>query len=207
MPKTMEIFWISRWSHFEEKIIFFKKITDYQQFSPVNDMLSTPIGKGYIILINDKSLWGKYVLRNADFRFSAQIRSHFLLHQKANHHILFKGHPYFSPVLHWHTNGDTPWDIPSFCWHSIYQPPGTLLGTSLIFYHALIVTQLVTPTGISQQFRPHRFATNSDTFCYTQFVPRRIYKANNRDTSCDTALISWTKSSGLRYFSNRSCLL
>lgn len=59
MPKTMEIFWISRCSHFEEKIIFFKKITDYQQFSPVNDMLSTLIGKGYIILINDKSLWGE----------------------------------------------------------------------------------------------------------------------------------------------------
>ena len=98
MPKTMEIFWISRWSHFEEKIIFFKKITDYQQFSPVNDMLSTPIGKGYIILINDKSLWGKYVLRNADFRFSAQIRSHFLLHQEANHHRYSEGYPYFSPT-------------------------------------------------------------------------------------------------------------
>ena len=110
----MEIFWIRRWSHFEEKIIFFKKITDYQQFSPVNDMLSTPIGKGYIILINDKSLWGKYVLRNADFRFSAQIRSHFLLHQKANHHRYFEGYPYFLPALHWHTNGDISWDIPSF---------------------------------------------------------------------------------------------
>ena len=133
MPKTMEIFWICRWSHFEEKIIFFKKITDYQQFSPVNDMLSTSIGKGYIILINDKSLWGKYVLRNADFRFCAQIRSHFLLHQEANHHRYFKGYPYFSPALHWHTNGDINWDIPSFCWHSIYQPPGTLLMTSLFF--------------------------------------------------------------------------
>lgn len=77
-------------------------------------MLSTPIGKGYIILINDKSLWGKYVLRNADFRFSAQIRSHFLLHQEANHHRYFEGDPYFSPALHWHTNGDISWDIPTF---------------------------------------------------------------------------------------------
>ena len=155
MPKTMEIFWISRWSHFEEKIIFFKKITDYQQFSPVNDMLSTLIGKGYIILINDKSLWGEYVLRNADFRFSAQIRSHFLLHQKANHHRYFEGYPYFSPALHWHTNCDILWDIPSFCWHSIYQPPGTLLGTFMFFHHSSFVTQIVTSLGISQYFRLH----------------------------------------------------
>ena len=77
-------------------------------------MLSTLIGKGYIILINDKSLWGKHVLRNADFRFSAQIRSHFLLHQEANHHSYFEGYPYFSPALHWHTNGDISWDIPTF---------------------------------------------------------------------------------------------
>ena len=133
MPKTMEIFWISRWSHFEEKIIFFKKITDYQQFSPVNDMLSTPIGKGYIILINDKSLWGKYVLRNADFRFSAQIRSHFLLHQEANHHRYFEGYPYFQPSLFGGTIRDILWDIPSFCWPSICQQLGTLLRTSLFF--------------------------------------------------------------------------
>ena len=153
MPKTMEIFWISRWSHFEEKIIFFKKITDYQQFSPVNDMLSTPIGKGYIILINDKSLWGKYVLRNADFRFSAQIRSHFLLHQKANHHRYFEGYPYFSPALHWHTNCDISWDIPSFLLSLICQQLGTLLGTFMFFHHSSFVTQIVTSLGISHHFR------------------------------------------------------
>ena len=122
-------------------------------------MLSTSIGKGYIILINDKSLWGKHVLRNADFRFSAQIRSHFLLHQKANHHRYFEGYPYFSPALHWHTNNDILWDIPSFLLSLICQLLGILLGTSLIFYHALIVTQLVTPTGISQHFHPQPLGT------------------------------------------------
>ena len=90
-------------------------------------MLSTSIGKGYIILINDKSLWGKYVLRNADFRFCAQIRSHFLSHQKANHHRYFEGYPYFSPALHWHTNGDISWDIPTFLlplnWHTNNDTP------------------------------------------------------------------------------------
>ena len=132
--------------------MFFEKKTDYQQFSPVNDMLSTPIGKGYIILINDKSLWGKYVLRNADFRFSAQIRSHFLLQQKANHHRYFEGYPYFSPALHWHTNGDISWDIPSFSFPSIYQPLGTLLETSLLFCCSFIGTQIVTQLGISHLF-------------------------------------------------------
>ena len=116
-------------------------------------MLSTSIGKGYIILINDKSLWGKYVLRNADFRFCAQIRSHFLLHQKANHHKHFEGYPYFSPALHWHTNNDIPWDIPSFLLSLICRQLWTLLGTSPIFYHPSIVTQLVTSLGISQHFR------------------------------------------------------
>ena len=157
MPKTMKIFWISRWSHFEEKIIFFKKITDYQQFSPVNDMLSTPIGKGYIILINDKSLWGKYVLRNADSCFSAQIRSHFLLHQKAKHHRYFEGYPYFSPALHWHTNCDISWDIPTFRCLSI----GTLIMTSLGISHVSCclstVTQIMTPLGISHLFSALRF--------------------------------------------------
>ena len=160
MPKTMEIFWISRWSHFEEKIIFFKKITNYQQFSPVNDMLSTLIGKGYIILINDKSLWGKHVLRNADFRFSAQIRSHFLLHQKANHHRYFEGYPYFSPALHWHTNDDILWDIPSFSLPSIYQPLGALLRTSLLFCCCFMGTQIVTQLGISHLFLCPRFTNH-----------------------------------------------
>ena len=116
-------------------------------------MLSTPIGKGYIILINDKSLWGKYVLRNADFRFCAQIRSHFLLHQGANHHRYFEGYPYFSPALTCHTNYDTPWDIPSFLLSLICQQLGTLLGTSLLFCSPSIGTQIVTSIGISQHFR------------------------------------------------------
>ena len=111
-------------------------------------MLSTPIGKGYIILINDKSLWGKYVLRNADFRFSAQIRSHFLLHQKAKHHRYFEGYPYFSPALHWHTNDDINWDIPTFCCPSIRQPLGALLRTPPLFHHPSFVTQTMTSLGI-----------------------------------------------------------
>jgi len=160
MPKTMEIFWISRWSHFEEKIIFFKKITDYQQFSPVNDMLSTPIGKGYIIIINDKSLWGKYVLRNADFRFSAQIRSHFLLHQEANHHRYFEGYPYFLAAFHRHTNNDIIGDIPTFRCPSIRQPLGTLLGTFMLFCCCSIGTQIVTQLGISHLFHCPRFTNH-----------------------------------------------
>ena len=36
-------------------------------------------------------------MQNADFRFCAQIRSHFLLHQVINHHRYFEGYPYFSP--------------------------------------------------------------------------------------------------------------
>ena len=133
--------------------MFFEKITDYQQFSPVNDMLSTPIGKGYIILINDKSLWGKYVLRNADSCFSAQIRSHFLLHQKANHHKHFEGDPYFLAAFHRHTNNDILWDVPSFLLSLICQQLGTLLGTSLLFCCCSIGTQIVTLLGISQHFR------------------------------------------------------
>ena len=117
-------------------------------------MLSTPIGKGYIILINDKSLWGKHVLRNADFRFSAQIRSHFLLHQKANHHRYFEGQHYFLAAFHRHTNNDILWDIPSFLLSLICQLLGTLLRTSLLFHHPSIGTQIVTFLGISQHFRP-----------------------------------------------------
>ena len=155
MPKTMEIFWIRRWPHFEEKIIFFKKITDYQQFSPVNDMLSTPIGKGYIILINDKSLWGKYVLRNADFRFCAQIRSHFLLHQEANHHRYFEGYPYFLAAFHRHTNDDILWDIPSFSLPSIYQPLGALLRTPPLFTIPHLSRKQWHPLGYPNIFVPN----------------------------------------------------
>ena len=179
MPKTMEIFWISRWSHFEEKIIFFKKITDYQQFSPVNDMLSTSIGKGYIILINDKSLWGKYVLRNADFRFSAQIRSHFLLHQEANHHRYFEGYPYFSPALHWHTNNDILWDIPNFYGPSIVTQIMTLLGISQLFTILHLVHKLWHPLGYPIFFFALDLPTTRDTswdiptFCYS-FIGTQI---------------------------------
>ena len=40
-------------SYLKENHIFQEKITDIQQFCPVNDMCSTPIGKCYIIIIND----------------------------------------------------------------------------------------------------------------------------------------------------------
>ena len=139
-------------------------------------MLSTPIGKGYIILINDKSLWGKYVLRNADFRFSAQIRSHFLLHQKANRHRYSERYPYFRPPHNWHTYNDILWDIPSFLLSLTCQQLGTLLRTSLLFYRPLIVTPIVTLLGISQHFRPHRFATNRDIFNYIQLICHRFCK-------------------------------
>ena len=119
-------------------------------------MLSTPIGKGYIILINDKSLWGKYVLRNADFRFSSQIRSHFLLHQEANHQRYFEGDPYFSPALHWHTNGDTSWDIPTL-----------LLPFNC---HTNSATPWDIPTFLSSAKR--------DTFNYIQLICHRF--ANER---------------------------
>ena len=122
-------------------------------------MLSTLIGKGYIIIINDKSLWGKYVLRNADFRFCAQIRSHFLLHQKANHHKHFEGYPYFSPALHWHTNNDIPWDIPSFLLSLICQLLGILLRTPPLFHHPSFVTQIMTSLGISYLFHCPRFTS------------------------------------------------
>ena len=94
-------------------------------------------------------------MQNADFRFRVQIRSHFLLHQKANHHRYFEGYPYFSPALHWHTNCDISWDIPTFRCLSI----GTLIMTSLGISHVSCclstVTQIMTPLGISQHFRPY----------------------------------------------------
>ena len=168
-------------------------------------MLSTPIGKGYIILINDKSLWGKYVLRNADFRFSAQIRSHFLLHQEANPHRSFEGQPYFRPSLIGDTIRDILWDIPSFCCPSICPPLGTLLGTSLLFYCPLIVTPIVTSIGISQHFRPHRFATNRDVFNYIQLICHRFCK-RTIGTLFVTPLQypKQNNSSGLSQFSNQS---
>ena len=126
-------------------------------------MLSTPIGKGYIILINDKSLWGKYVLRNADFRFCAQIRSHFLLHQKVNRHRKSEEHLHFLLPHNWHTNSDIPWDIPSFSLPSIYQPLGTLLGTSMLFCCCAIGTQIVTQLGISHFLLALDLPTTRDT--------------------------------------------
>ena len=168
-------------------------------------MLSTLIGKGYIILINDKSLWRKHVLRNADFRFSAQIRSHFLLHQEANHHRYFEGQPYFLAAFHRHTNNDILWDIPSFLLSLICQQLGTLLGTSLLFYCPLIVTPIVTSIGISQHFRPHRFATNRDVFNYIQLICHRFCK-RTIGTLFVTPLQypKQNNSSGLSQFSNQS---
>ena len=145
-------------------------------------MLSTPIGKGYIILINDKSLWGKYVLRNADFRFSAQIRSHFLLHQKVNPHRSSERYPYFRLSHKWHTNSDTSWDIPTLLLPSICQPLGTLLGTSLLFHHHSIVTQTVTFLGIFQHFRPQR----KGTLLITSNLSAIVLQTNYKDTFCNT---------------------
>ena len=145
-------------------------------------MLSTSIGKGYIILINDKSLWGKYVLRNADFRFSAQIRSHFLLHQEANHHRYFEGQPYFLAAFHRHTNNDILWDIPSILLSLICQQLGTLLGTSLLFCCCTIGTQIVTQLGISHHFR----LQHQGTLLITSNLSAIVLQTNYRDTFCNT---------------------
>ena len=67
-------------SYLKENHMFYGKITDNQQSCPVNDMCSTPIGKCYIIIINDNPLRGRHVLRNADFRFFTPLRAQFLLH-------------------------------------------------------------------------------------------------------------------------------
>ena len=141
-------------------------------------------------------------MRNANFRFCAQIRSHFLLHQEANHHKYFEGYPYFSPALHWHTNGDISWDIPSFLLSLICQQLGTLLGTSLLFCYSFIGTQIVTQLGISQHFRPHP----EGTLFVTSILSAIVLQTITRDTFYDTSSISQIKSSGLRYFSSRSLL-
>ena len=141
-------------------------------------MLSTPIGKGYIILINDKSLWGKYVLRNADFRFSAQIRSHFLLHQEANPHHSSEGQPYFCSPLIEATIRDILWDIPSFCCPSICQSLGTLLGTFMLFCCCSLGSQIVTRLGISQHFCPQLQGTLFITFNLSTIVFANDHKGH-----------------------------
>ena len=141
-------------------------------------MLSTPIGKGYIILINDKSLWGKHVLRNADFRFCAQIRSRLLLHQEANHHRYFEGQPYFLAAFHRHTNNDILWDIPSFCCPSICQSLGTLLGTFMLFCCCSLGSQIVTRLGISQHFCPQLQGTLFITFNLSTIVFANDHKGH-----------------------------
>lgn len=153
--------------------MFFEKITDYQQFSPVNDMLSTSIGKGYIILINDKSLWGKHVLRNADFRFCAQIRSHFLLHQEANHHRYFEGYPYFLLPYNWHTSSDITWDIPTFLlplnWHTNNDTPWDIPSfLPPLICHTISDTHWDIPTFSSLAPR--------DTLHYIPLTPHRFAK-------------------------------
>lgn len=109
-------------------------------------------------------------MQNADYRFCAQIRSHFLLHQAVSSHRYSEEQPYFRPPHNWHTSSDITWDIPTFCCPSICQSLGTLLGTSLLFCCCSIGTQIVTLLGISQYFRFLHFQPNRDTFRYTQFV-------------------------------------
>ena len=113
--------------------------------------------------------------------------------------------PTFLLPLNWHTNNDILWDIPSFLLSLICQPLGTLLGTTLLFYHTSIVTQLVTPIGISQHFRPHRFATNRDVFNYIQLICHRFCK-RTIETLFVTPLQypKQNNSSGLSQFSNQS---
>ena len=94
-------------------------------------------------------------MQNSDCRFWSQIRSHFLLHQEANHHRYLEGDSFFRTPHNWHTNSDTSWDIPSFCYPSICKPLGTLLGTSHLFCCPSIGTQIMTFFGISQHFRPY----------------------------------------------------
>ena len=97
------------------------------------------ICKCSIIVINDNSLWGKYVLRNADFRFGTPSRSHFLTHQVANHQ-------------------ENSWDIPFFLFLKF--------GISHLFRLSDfwdIPTYLFCNLGISQHFRPHRFCKSLGT--------------------------------------------
>ena len=90
-------------------------------------------------------------MQNADFRFCTQIRSHFLLHQKANLHRYSERYPYFRLSHDWHTNSDTSWDVPSFLlpfnWY-------TNNDISQLFCYPSIDTQMVTQLGISQDFHP-----------------------------------------------------
>ena len=129
-----------------------------------------------MIIINDYSLRGRYDLQSADFRFWAQIRSHFLLHQKVNHHKFLQGYPYISLPFSWHTNSDTPWDIPTFCCPSVGAQIMTSLGISLLFCRSSIVTQILTLLGISQHSRPHQFTTIGDTFRYIQLFCQHFCK-------------------------------
>ena len=111
------------------------------------------ICKCSIIVINDNSLWGKYVLRNADFRFGTPSRSHFLTHQVANHQ-------------------ENSWDIPFFLFLK--------LGISHLFrlsdfwdiptFFVLQSWDIPTFSSIAQW----------DTFDYTQFVPHRFSNSHHK---------------------------
>lgn len=106
-------------------------------------------------------------MRNADFRFFAQIRSHFLLHQKTNRHEFLWGYPYLSPALRWHTDGDISRDIPTFLLplnrHTNDDIPWDIPTFLLPFnWHTNYDTHWDIPTFSSPTFR--------DTFRYFQPV-------------------------------------
>ena len=144
-------------------------------------------------------------MRNADFRFCAQIRSHFLLHQEANHNRCFEGYPYFSPTPIGTLMVTFLGISQLFCLPSVGAQIMTHLGISHLFCCPSIGTQIVTLLGISQHFRPHRFATNRDVFNYIQLICHRFCK-RTIGTLFVTPLQypKQNNSSGLSQFSNQS---
>ena len=104
-------------------------------------------------------------MRNADFRFCTQIRSHFLLHQEANHHRYFEGYPYFSPT-------------------SIGTLMVTHLGISQLFCRPSVGAQIMTHLGISHFLLSFNRHTNSDTPLdiptFSPPAPRDIFIASYR---------------------------
>ena len=125
------------------------------------------ICKRSIIVINDNSLWGKYVLRNADFRFGTPSRSHFLTHQVANHQENSWDIPFFlflkfgiSHLFRLSDFLDIPtffelqsWNIPTFLAGRFANRSEQILGYPNIF--AFIVLQIDVPN--KKQLRPETF--------------------------------------------------
>ena len=130
------------------------------------------ICKCSIIVINDNSLWGKYNLRNADFRFGTPSRPTFsYIRQQITRKILGISH-LFSMLQ--------TWDIPTFRSSDFWDIP--------TFFE---LQSWDIPT-----FPAYRFAYRWEQFLgYPKnFVPIVLQiDVPNKN------------SSGLRYFSNRSC--